>query len=285
MNYSQNIKVSEALKEGVKRINIPCYSILVIFVFLLPAFLLYMFYEDGKNKMLIIGSITSFVIGFVGPLVWSLVATVKYKIWAGKNVRDIHRFYNEACSRGLIYESSFFQKLEIKSNKQKEELSHFYNRLASNKELIRDLDESISKETIFKSSEKYTILIITILLLAMLYLYFTGGMDERKIMFLGGMSVLCILYSAFKMFRYKFILKINRDKIAYKDNKEVIDWCDVIDYQSVPGIGQKPSKLVLITKSDNLELVMDGFGKVKMNRVIRTLNEYKHRFEIKQQLV
>ncbi|MFD0963194.1 hypothetical protein [Pseudofulvibacter geojedonensis] len=282
LGFNQNIKVSEALKEGVKRINIPCYSILIFFVFLLPATLFYIFRHDGNNKILIVGCIASFIIGFIGPLIWSLIATVKYKIWAGENVKDIHRFYNEACTRGLIYEGKFLQKLELRSKKQKERLSHFYSRLENNKELIRDLDDSISKETVFKSREKYTILIFSILLFALLF--FTDELNTRKTMFLGGISVLCILYSVFKMFRYKFILKVDRDKIIYKDNKEVIYWNDVLDYQSIPGMGNTPSKLIIVTKNDNLELEMNGFGKLKMNRIIRVLNEYKHRFEIRQQV-
>lgn len=278
----QNIKVSDALKKGIRWINFPAYILLFSFIFIVPAILLYVFRNDKNSTTLIVFGISSVVLGIILPIFWWSINIVKYKIWAGYNVKDIHRFYIEAQSKNLINESKFFKRLEIKSQTQKKELSKFYERLNSENRLIRDINNSISKETIFKSGLGWNIAIYSVLSIASVFLYFFGNYNLRFTLIIQSVLLFLIGVDIYKMLKHKYILKINDTLISYKDDKSVIYWKDIAHFITIPGIGYNPSKLIISTENENLELTLENYGSIKLSRVIDVLNENKHRFEVKQ---
>ena len=282
MNNHRNIKVSVALKKGNALLVLPSIFLLLLFFLVVPLVLMY-FYKDDKNNILfIVLSFSSIILGVIVPILWWSINVVKYKIWAAKNVKDIHRFYEEAQIKNLIDERPFFRKIEIKSEKQKKELLRFYNRLNSEKVLVRDINNTIERETIFKSSLKWNIFIFLILICGILYLYQLGRYNLRVTLVFVGVLTILIAYNLYNMYKYKYILKINNELISYKDGKILIYWKDVISYFTVPGIQNTPSKLIINTIEQKHELILENFGKIKLDRILDVLNENKHRFDINQ---
>ena len=124
MNLNQNIKVKDALRRGQNRINYVCVSVAIVFLAVVPLFLVFVFRNDQNNIVLITGGISSVLIGIFFPFYWWLKETVRYKIWAGKNVKDIHRFYEEALSKKYITEHKFLKKFEMNRSIRKFHIKH-----------------------------------------------------------------------------------------------------------------------------------------------------------------
>ncbi len=284
MNNYQNIKVSEALRKGKKWLVIPAIFLMLFFFIVAPAILIYFFRNDKNSMILVISGVSCILLGIISPFLWYSINVVKYKIWAANNVKDIHRFYNEAQIKNIINETSFFRKIEIKSTAQKKDLAYLYERLKSKKELIRDINNSIERETIFKSSLKWNILVFLILILGMFYLYQSGRYNLKGALIISGILTLLIMYDLYKIYRYKFILKIDNELISYKDGKTLIYWKDVVSYFTVPAIQNTSSKLIIKTIKEEHELILESFGKIKLDRILDVLNENKHRFDINQSL-
>jgi len=221
-------------------------------------------------------------VGIIAPFLWWSINVVKYKIWAGNNVKDIHRFFEEAQSKNIISERAFLKRIEIKSSSQEKELLRFYNRLNSEKKIIKDINNDISKETIFKNGSKANIVVSILLIGGMFYLYESGEYNIKSVSIIGGVLMLFIGFDLYKRFKYNFVLKIDSKLISYKDDKTIIYWKDIISYNTIPGIQHNPSKLIINTKDENYELKLENYGTIKLGKIIDVLNENKHRFEINQ---
>lgn len=282
MNNHQNIKVSEALKKGNKWLVMPSISFVLFFFLVVPAVLMYFFRDDKNSILFIVSSISSFVLGVIVPISWWSINVVKYKIWAANNVKDIHRFYREAQIKNLIDERPFFRKIEIKTEKQKKELLRFYKRLNSEKVLVRDINNAILRETIFKSTLKWNILIYLILMIGLFYMYLTGKYNLKGTIILASVFLVLIGLDLYKIFKYKFILRINDTLISYKDDKILVYWKDIVSYFTIPGIQYNPSKLIINTVDGTHELLLENYGKIKLDKVLDVLNENKHRFDINE---
>lgn len=281
MNLNQNIKVKDALRRGQNRINYVCVSVAIVFLAVVPLFLVFVFRNDQNNIVLITGGISSVLIGIFFPFYWWLKETVRYKIWAGKNVKDIHRFYEEALSKKYITEHKFLKKFELKSNKQKEELKRFFNdRLDKKREIIRDINADIARETVFKSNNMVSIIIWIVLMIGAVYLKYTESVNDRMVYFTIVAGAVLIAYELYKMFKYKYILKINKEYISYKDNKEKIFWKDIQFFNIVRAGQYKPGELNIITSNESYSLALEGIVNNRLNKVLDVLNENKHRFEI-----
>ncbi|MFH4965988.1 hypothetical protein V8G69_13380 [Gaetbulibacter sp. M235] len=282
MNNHQNIKVSEALKKGNKWLVMPSISLMLFFFLVTPAALMYFFRDDKNSILFIVLSISSFVLGVIVPISWWSINVVKYKIWAGNNVKDIHRFYREAQIKNLIDERPFFRKIEIKTEKQKKELLRFYKRLNSEKVLVRDINNAILRETIFKSTLKWNILIYLILMIGLFYMCLAGKYNLKNSLILASVFLVLIGLDLYKIYKYKFILKINDTLISYKDDKILVYWKDIVSYFTIPGIQYNPSKLIINTVDGTHELLLENYGKIKLDKVLDVLNENKHRFDINE---
>lgn len=290
MNSIKNISVDAALKKGVRWINIPCYTLMFSFFLLFPAILLNFYKDDSNNIFLIIGCISCIILAFVSPFIWYSLTVVKYKIWASKNVKDIHRFYNEAISKKIINDSNFFRKLEIKSKNQRTELNKFYERLGSERVLVRDYNVEIESETLFKANHNFNVFLYVAFTIFSIYLYFSNySNNKRSILLIGFVSLGLLIYEVYKKNKYNYILKINRDFIAYKDEEIKIYWKDVLKYDtsvrysSTSGKFNAKFSLNIITNDKNYELPLEGIYKIGVNKIITVLNENKHRFDVKNQ--
>ena len=148
--------------------------------------------------------------------------------------------------------------------------------------MIRDINNTIERETIFKSSLKWNVLIYLGLLCGLFYLHKSESYDLKMTLIIASVFSALIVYDLYKIYRYKYILKINNELISYKDDKTLIYWGDVMSYFTVPGIQNTPSKLIINTIEKEHELLLESFGKIKLDRILDVLNENKHRFDINQ---
>lgn len=291
MDNFKNIKVSKALKKGFDWINVPCYAFLFFFMFIIPSLLIYIFSNDQNNPIFITSVIISFILSFSLPFFWYFITVVKYKIWASKNVNDIHRFYEEAKSKKLIYETNLFRSLEIKSKTQKIELDKFYERINSEKKIVIDINPEIESDTYFKKSYKINIILFSVLTILFFLLQIDNGFSNKLMLKISIILVAFLAYEIYKSIKNNnnFTLKINRDYISYKNDELKIFWVDIISYDTTINFGTtaghmtaKP-KLIILTKTGNQILELEGFTKWQLNKIINVLNENKHRFEVKNQ--
>jgi hypothetical protein len=288
MNNIKNVSVSEALKKGIMWLNVPGYILMFLFLLLFPAILIYIFHGDENSMFLAIGGISSFVLGILLPMTWYFWMVVKYKIWAAKNVKDIHRFYNDAVAKKIINESSFFKKLEIVTRSQKLELNKFYQRLSSEKILVRDPNPKIESETLINQDYKIYFFIFIPALIYFSYQFFIIK-DEQITNTTLIISAAFIIYGVYKKFRYKFVVKVNRDFISYKNDELKIDWKDIIKYEVNTNHGVNAGKynikfyLDIQTQEKTHHLYLEGLSKKSANKLIDVLNENKYRFDVKNQ--
>jgi hypothetical protein len=283
LNNFRNVTVAEAQKKGVKWLFYPSYFLLLFFFFLIPAILMYVFRDSKNDIVLIVGSITSILLGILLPILWNSINSTKYKIWVAENVKDIHRFHEESVRRNLIAsKGSFLEKIEIKSRNKKLELEKYYNRLKETRVVGIERNDLISNETIFRTQNTLTIIIFSVLLIGIYYLYHIGEYKGKFVLVFGIIGLSAIVNEFYKKYKYKFVLKINNELISYKDDKEIIYWKDILHFDGIPGIHQNnPSKLVFETSQETYTLILDGFGKIRLDKVINILNEYKYRFDVK----
>lgn len=281
MSYQQNIKVSEALKKGQRWINIPAVLILCFFMFVCLPILLYAFREDKNNVAVSILGVSFILLGIILPFVWYGINVVKFKIWVGKNVKDIHRFQEEALNKKLINESKFFKRIEIKSQSQKIELKKFYyNRLKEDRKLVIDINKEVERDTFFKPS--LTNSIIFIMLIVGMFFFKEFYEDNRRLLYgFGGIGLGFVIWDLFKYFRYTYILKINDEYISYKNNKEIVYWKNIQNFNIILGYYNRPTELNINTIDKNYSWTLDNFFKQKTNKVLNVLNENKHRFDLK----
>ncbi|MFY8189262.1 MAG: hypothetical protein ACOVLC_15065 [Flavobacterium sp.] len=286
MNNIKNVSVSEALKKGLFWLSVPGYILMFLFLLLFPAILIYVFHGDENSIYLAIGGVSSIFLGILLPMTWYFWMVVKYKIWAAKNVKDIHRFYNDVVAKKIINESSFFKKLEIVTKSQKPELYRFYKRLSSEKTLVRDPNPKIESETLINQEYKIYFFIFIPVLIYFSYQFIVIKDEQITYIIL---SAALIIYGFYKKFRYKFVIKVNRDFISYKNDELKIEWKDIIKYEVnmnhgvYTGIYNVKFYLDIQTQEKKHHLYLEGLSKKSTNKLIDVLNENKYRFDLKNQ--
>lgn len=140
-----NISVDTAIEKAKRTILYPSLGILIG----IPLILCILAELDIiQSWLVLIGFICSTLISI---LFWSFTIT-NWKIWAYKNVRNLHELKRRAIQEKLTYEDdSFYLKLEFKSQRQKEKLKYLEKRF-ENKDLFLD-DNEIPTETIISFSK------------------------------------------------------------------------------------------------------------------------------------
>ena len=243
---------------------------------------IYFFREETNGLGIAIAGSTSVLLGIISPFLWYTVNIVKFKIWVGKYVKDIHRFHEEALSKRLIYETNFARKIEIKSSYQKKDLTKFYyNRLKESRELIIDINSEIDHTTIFKDNRLVSLIIFTVLILGVLYLRTIREINDNTTYAIVGISIVLIAIEFYKQNKYNYILKIDNQKISYKDNKLLIPWNIINEFRVIFGSRNRSSELIIYTSEKEYKLKLESFSRLKLDRLINVLNENKHRYDIK----
>ncbi|MBK8564571.1 MAG: hypothetical protein IPN76_14860 [Saprospiraceae bacterium] len=148
MDYHRDsvVTVGAALRKGQLMVNLPVFAFIVI----IPAAGL--FFQSISAWVLLVGMIAG--IGFAW-LWWSFFI-VKWRLWAFKNVRNVHELKTRAIQKGLIWpDDSFFNKTEIWNDEDKAEWQ-----LIQRKFKIEDIyedDSAVPREAIiyFSKTKNY----------------------------------------------------------------------------------------------------------------------------------
>lgn len=230
----KEISVNKAINRGHLIVNIPVFTSM----FGIPALALYL---SSKNLIPKWGIGIGFVLGFlIAWLVWSFMIT-KWRIWAFKNVRNVHELKKRAVQEKLIWnDGSIFEKTEIKTFEDKEKLNKLENKFE--KEDVYREDYSIPTKTKIHYSKSLSFfkLIMSILVIGIGIYLISKGTNKNYIV--GGVMGLIGIYSSVKELR-KFL---NKNPQIVIDNK---------------GIRTITTEFKSWSKIENEEVIQEGYGK------------------------
>ncbi|MEO6037141.1 MAG: hypothetical protein ABIQ93_01930 [Saprospiraceae bacterium] len=114
--------------------------------------------------------------GFILAFVWRSVHSVAWKIWALENVQDVHRLYQIAINKGMIYErDSWLNKLEYKTAEQREQLADLETRLDQPRQMEGPAGSGLGGEQTFGYSLKRALLQLWIFLPFFVVVYLMNG--------------------------------------------------------------------------------------------------------------
>jgi hypothetical protein len=150
----KNVSVNRAILVGKWLVLYPIFLITICGLFI---GILYIS-EKHYGIKLIIDSV--FVSGLIAWIYWGLTVT-QWRIWAFKNVRNVHELYRKAIESNIISaENSFFEKTEIRSKSQKSKLKDLESKFLEN-DIYND-DLSIPDEIIAYHSKKNGIYLLLV---------------------------------------------------------------------------------------------------------------------------
>lgn len=276
----QEISVDKAIKRGHLTVNIP-----VIFNIMgIPIVTIYLSTQNLIPKWCI-G--ISFILGFfVAWLTWSFMVT-KWRIWAFKNVRNVHELKKRAIQEKLIWkDGSFFGKTEIRTKKDKLELEQLAKKFEREDFYREDHSVPPKTEIYYSKVTSYFELIFSILIIGIgIYFLLKKGTKDY---ILGIIMISIGLYNAIKELRKVFNNKpqiiIDHRGITTK-NVDFRDW-SVIENEEVmqEGYGKSAkSYLTYIYDKDEYEKIgIDSLNVThrKLENLIRTYrirNNKNHR--------
>ena len=115
MKTDTSLSVEQAIGRGYLFVNLPvflCIALPLLISFVLPE-------KWDANSFIGFAIIPSILLGWV----WWSWALPRWRLWAVKRVDDIELLFNKAIQAQLMWPAGhFFQKTEINSTKQKDEL-------------------------------------------------------------------------------------------------------------------------------------------------------------------
>jgi hypothetical protein len=228
-----NITVENAIKKGKWLIDYPAKTIL--FTSIIIGIIL-----QSQNIVTgwIIIPITYILPFFLACFYWSVTIT-KWRIWAFKNVRNVHELKKRAVQERLIGpDNSIYEKFEIKNRKDQDEWELLKSKF--DKADIFQNDPSISKQTIIYYSKIKNLFQMSLgISCIVIGLYLSS--DSKNIIF--GILILVLgVYLSYKEFRE-----------AFNTTPQII--------LNEKGIETVNTKFYNWESIKNEEVICDGFGK------------------------
>lgn len=231
----QKISVNKAISRGHLIVNTPVFVCIIG----IPSL---SFYLSNQNLIPKWGIGIGFILGFVFAwFVWSFMIT-KWRIWAFKNVRNVHELKKRAIQEKLIWnDGNIFEKTEIRTFEDKEELKKLEKKFEE-EDVYREDYSLPPKTTIYYSKSLGTFELIISILIIGIGVYLITIERTNKNYVLGGLMGLIGIYRCIKELR-KFLN--NKPQIVI-DNKgietittEFKDWSNI----------------------ENEEVIQEGYGK------------------------
>ena len=225
------LSVEKAIKIGKKRVHMPTY------IFLFSGFLITFSFTTNLFTEKSILKVEFIPIGFLLTIVFTVFLgnklISKWKIWAFKNVRNVHELKNRAIQENLLYpDSSFMEKMEFKSSNEEKKWNEIQLKfkqedvITENKRLQKEIKIYYSiKKTLYKS---IGYLIMTC------FLFFLAIEDEFSfftiVFTLGGFIL--FISKVRKLVNRKPQLIINEKGIKERTN-EIMKWIDIKNEQII----------------------------------------------------
>jgi len=272
----QYISVDKAIRRGQLIVNVP----VVIIMLGSPVLSIYL------SKINLIPPPWNIVIGFIlgfifAWLAWSIMIT-KWRIWAFRNVRNVHELKKRAIQEKLIWkDGSIFEKTEIRTRKDKEALKEIEKRFEQDNGFYDDLSIPSKTEIYYSKLTSVIELIISVGLISIGIYFAKGGTPKNYI--LAGIIGLIGIYGSIKEFR-KFL---NNEPQIIIDDKGIKtiktgfkSWADIVSAEViVEGYGNSAKSYLTLSyangESDKIkidELNISGY------RLENLLHTYRKRY-------
>jgi hypothetical protein len=193
IDMKQNISVDKAIARGHLIVNIPVFITMIG----IPALA---FYLSDVNIIPKWGIGIGFILGFViAWTVWSFMIT-KWRIWAYKNVRNVHELKKRAIQEKLIWnDGNIFAKTEIRTFEEKKELKKLEKKFEQEDEFKEDYSLPPKIEIFYSKVDHFLGLGVSILIIGLGIYFFIKG--ETKNYILGTIMMAIGLYSSVKASR------------------------------------------------------------------------------------
>lgn len=230
----QEISVNKAITRGHLIVNIPVFICMIG----IPASA---FYLSDLNLIPEWGIGIGFILGFIiAWFVWSFMIT-KWRIWAFKNVRNVHELKKRAIQEKLIWnDGNIFEKTEIRTFEEKEELKKLEKKFEQEDEYREDYSLPPKMEIFYSKVNNYVELGISILIIGVGIYFLLKG--ETKNYILGTIMSTIGLYNSVKELRKA----LNNKPQIIIDNK---------------GITTTNVEFKNWSTIDSEEVVQEGYGK------------------------
>lgn len=214
----KSVTVEEAIHRG--KWMIVYLSYLIFFLFLFCTIFFSVEYDSLKFAT------AGIIFSIASPFLYRYFVITQWKIWAYKNVRNVHQLRQKAFEEGLMYSQDNNAFFEFRSANQKEKLKELDQKFLED-DVFKD-DSSLPTEMfIFFSIFKAVSNIIIWCGISFGVYAYLGGNDKKNILI-----ILLILYLLFIQCRYL----INRNpqiKLSNKgiqlENQELISWRNIKD--------------------------------------------------------
>lgn len=233
LNRKNAISVEKAITRG--KFLLAYLPMLIIFFVFLASFFFIDFLNLPKWYL-----VPAFLVAIaLGWLQWSL-CVIKWKIWAYKNVRNVHKLYRKAVEYKLIWEDdSFYNKTQIVSRQDKIELHYLEKKF----EEVDEYQDDISiPDKIMIYHSKYLLAFFLIFGISSLFLGIFFFDDPKKYLFY--FTSILMFYQFYIRIKIGCYLEINSEGITYKET-ELFEWKNMISEKVVYDANTKKHKLVI----------------------------------------
>ncbi len=231
--------------------------------------------------------ISTFLLGFILPLVYYSRISVLWKIWAFDRVRNVRELYKKGIEAQIIYrQNSFYDKLEIKSKSEKRKIEQLYERLYIPDEPIEYFEtppETYLENTGAKHWAHFIVYLIMLVLSISFLLYYYDSIEENiKILLLAAILLPIVIYEYYKyrkIIKNKKFVRLN-DQGIETETHGFISWYYIIDIDVINSgkelfyaidDGDSPDAIHLSIDLENYE-----FDLIALDKAIKT---YQYRYE------
>jgi hypothetical protein len=264
----ETLSVEKAIKIGKKRVHIPTYMFLFFGFLITFSFTTNLFTEKSILKVEFIP------IGFLLTIIFTVFfgnkLISKWKLWAFKNVRNVHELKNRAIQENLLYpNSSFMEKMEFKSSTEEKKWNEI--QLKFKQEDIITENKKLNKEIKIYYSVRKTLYKSIGYLIMTCFLFFLAIENEFSFFIiaftLGGF--LLFISKVRKLINRKPQLTINEKGIKEGTNN-LLKWKNINNEQIIANANK--SELFLIYENKEILINIKDFeiNKSNLKEIIET---------------
>ena len=269
------VTVKEAIRKGQLEVNLPS----VVIYILTTSYCFYLYKFESFPLWLFVASLFFAIIPTW--IYWSY-AIVKWRLWAFKNVKNVHELKDKAVMYYLIWEDNLiYNKTEVWTKFQKREWKTILKKFEQ-QDYYKD-DRTIPFETVIKYSPKSFafVLVLSLLFITVASLNFYYSKYLFGIIFIGVAAYTFV--DNYNKYRIPFYLIINEEGIQTK-HTDFILWNDVesaIIEREGTGNNTKYFLKIIYIFDENLfyeKLLIQDFS-ISKNKLDTILRIYKQRYQ------
>jgi len=271
----KNITVGEAISKGHKTITYPgiflLFSVMGLTVFL--GILL-----RPHVWIWLIGLPLSFIL----PCIFWGIRITKWKVWAFRNVRNVHELKKRAVLEMLMYnDHSFYNKMEIWNASDKEQWLNLQSKFAIKDEVMPIFDSNVPSETIIYYAKRKNYYEMVVMLVCLAFGIYPTTQSDR---FASGIFLILFggyfAYREFKKFTNTSPQVIINERGIQTISTGFYEWSQ-IEQEDVeaPGLSKSASRFLAFNHpAGSVRILIDDLD-IEPNELKRLLNIYRTRSE------